>query len=36
MDEKHLHSLVGSEHYRLGDFLAHEEDTHFSLEYSKE
>jgi hypothetical protein len=36
IDEKHLHSPIGSEHYRLGDLLAHEEDNFFSLEYGKE
>jgi hypothetical protein len=36
MDEKHLHNPVGSEHYRLGDLFAHEEDKHFSLENGKE
>jgi hypothetical protein len=36
MDEKHLHNLVSSEHYRSGDLLAHEEDKIFSLEDGKE
>ena len=36
MDEKHLHNPVGSEHYRPSNFLAHEEDKHFSLEDGKE
>jgi hypothetical protein len=36
VDEKHLHNLVGSEQYRLGDLLAHEEDKHFSLENGNE
>jgi hypothetical protein len=36
MDEKHFHNPVGSEHYRLGDLLAHEEDKKISLENGKE
>jgi hypothetical protein len=36
MDEKHFHNPVGSEHYRPGDLISHEEDKHFSLEDGKE
>jgi hypothetical protein len=36
MDEKHLHNLMGFEHYRLGDFISHKEDKHFSLEDGRE
>jgi hypothetical protein len=36
VDEKHLHNPVGSEHYRPGDFLSHEEDKKISLENGKE
>jgi hypothetical protein len=36
MAEKHLHNLVGSEHYKSGDLLAQKEDEHCSLEEGKE
>jgi hypothetical protein len=36
MAEKHLYNPVGSEHYKLGDLLAHKEDKHFSFEDGKE
>jgi hypothetical protein len=35
MAEKHLHNLVGSEHYKSGNFLSHKEDKHVSLKESK-
>ena len=34
--EKHLHNLVGFEHYKMGDLLAQKEDEHFALEEGKE
>ena len=34
-DEKNLDNPLGSEHYKLGDFLSHKEDKHYALKEGK-
>jgi hypothetical protein len=36
MAEKHLHNLVDSDHYKLGDFISKKEDEHCALEEGRE